>query len=148
MLFSYFGSSMYAAACIGYMQNSWCFSSDFTTAVSSACSNSEVGRTVCIPSLSSANGYLTSDKMAVSPSILAITAAIGLRTHRMLVTLSQNTLSNRIFLMSLSMAAVWDMVISCKDSFPSRQLSYMMTSPPHRVMLGGFSVVFCFFFLH
>ena len=76
-----------------------------------------------------------------SPSIWAIAAAIGLRILRLLVTFSQNTSSSRILLMALSMAADWDMAISCRDSFPSSRLSYMMTTPPHRVMLGSFSGV-------
>ena len=39
------------------------------------------------------------------------------------------------------------MAISWRDTFPSRRLSNMMTTPPQRVLLGSFKVVLLFFSL-
>ena len=63
---------------------------------------------------------------------------------RLLTTLSQNTSSRRILLMGLSISADYYMDISWRDSFPSRRLSNMMTTPPQRVLLGSFNVVLLF----
>ena len=136
LLPAYLESNMYAAACFDFRQKSSRFLMYFRTAVSSAWSNSEVGWAVRIPllHLQAESEHQTGCHCLPQISYMFQAAYHSPKIHH------QDPLDMAVHIDR-------NMAISWKDSFPSRRLSNMMTTPPQWVLLGSFNVVLLFFSL-